>query len=161
MIPFRNDDDDANTPLLGIHFSAGEFSKDDTCQKCHTTCDTCSDGLPTSCLTCSTPLLLQGSRCVTDCSGGFYNDHSGCSPCLHTCEECVSRQNCSKCRTPLLLQSGECRTTCANGLVSWVVRTVGGRGEGVLESPRLQKRQSMFLIPAHKYVGDCTEALRR
>ncbi|XKL69164.1 hypothetical protein PGB90_006933 [Kerria lacca] len=92
-----------------------EYSVNSSCAKCHTSCDTCSDGSADSCLTCPSPMILQSSQCVLDCSPGYYIDQSGCVPCLHTCEECISRQNCSKCRSPLLLQSGECRTTCANG----------------------------------------------
>lgn len=90
----------------------------DSCARCHSTCETCSDGSPHACLSCPAKNLLQNNTCVVECSSGFFIDQSGCQPCLHTCEECLSRTNCSKCRTPLLLQSGECRTTCANGYVT-------------------------------------------
>ncbi|KAK7573323.1 hypothetical protein V9T40_010514 [Parthenolecanium corni] len=93
----------------------GEYSVNDSCARCHSTCETCSDGSPHACLSCPAKNLLQNNTCVVECSSGFFIDQSGCQPCLHTCEECLSRTNCSKCRTPLLLQSGECRTTCANG----------------------------------------------
>ncbi len=98
-----------------VIISSGEYSVNDSCAKCHTSCDTCSDGSETSCLSCTSLMFLQGSRCVPECSPGYYVDINGCSPCLHTCDECISRHNCSKCRSPLLLQSGECRTTCASG----------------------------------------------
>lgn len=96
----------------------GEYSVNDSCAKCHSSCETCSDGSSHTCLSCPFRKLLQNNSCVAECSSGFFTDQSGCSPCSHTCEQCSSRFNCSKCRTPLLLQSGECRTTCANGYVT-------------------------------------------
>ncbi|XP_065224139.1 furin-like protease 2 [Planococcus citri] len=94
----------------------GEYAApNDTCSKCHTSCETCSDGSDSGCLSCPSATLLESNKCVRECSRGFFNTKDGCTPCMHTCEECISRTNCSKCRSPLLLQSGECRTSCANG----------------------------------------------
>ncbi|CAH0687693.1 unnamed protein product [Spodoptera exigua] len=92
-----------------------EYYEGGRCKNCHSTCEKCSGSNEWDCLSCSSPLLLQGSRCVAECGPGFYQTAGRCSPCPHTCKSCVSRLNCTLCAGALRLQSGTCRATCAPG----------------------------------------------
>nr|XP_049702318.1 furin-like protease 2 [Helicoverpa armigera] len=92
-----------------------EYYEGGRCKNCHSTCEKCSGSNEWDCLSCSSPLLLQGSRCVAECGQGSYQTAGRCSPCPHTCKSCVSRLNCTMCAGALRLQSGTCRATCAPG----------------------------------------------
>lgn len=104
--------------LLYLCFPA-EYYDNGHCHACHSTCETCKGPTEGDCLTCASPLLLQGDKCVNTCDEGFYMEAGICAKCLHTCTQCVSRMNCTGCAKGLQLQSGECRTTCAEG---WVIK---------------------------------------
>nr|CAD7261535.1 unnamed protein product [Timema shepardi] len=91
---------------------SGEYWEGGHCRTCHSTCETCDGPNEYSCLSCPSPLLLQGSQCLATCLDGSYLDQGVCVPCLHTCKRCTSRVNCSQCAPGLFLQSGECRATC-------------------------------------------------
>ncbi|KAI8035334.1 furin-like protease 2 isoform X2 [Drosophila gunungcola] len=89
------------------------------CSPCHASCGSCNGPAETNCMSCPPSRLLEQSRCVSGCRDGFFMEAgSVCSPCLHTCSQCVSRTNCSNCSKGLELQNGECRTTCADGYYS-------------------------------------------
>nr|XP_017011802.2 furin-like protease 2 isoform X4 [Drosophila takahashii] len=89
------------------------------CSPCHASCGSCNGPAETNCMSCAPSRLLEQSRCVNGCREGFFMEAgSVCSPCLHTCSQCVSRTNCSNCSKGLELQNGECRTTCADGYYS-------------------------------------------
>ncbi|KAI5651344.1 subtilase family domain-containing protein [Phthorimaea operculella] len=103
-LPDGNDKCDTNE-----HYERGR------CKKCHSTCEKCSGPNEWDCLSCSSPLLLQGSRCVAECGQGYYQTAGKCSKCPHTCSSCVSRLNCTSCAGALRLQSGTCRVSCAPG----------------------------------------------
>lgn len=100
--------------LFSLKFSA-EYYDNGHCHACHSTCETCIGPTEADCLTCSSALLLQNSKCVNSCDDGYYMEAGVCAKCLHTCTHCVSRMNCTACAKGLQLQSGECRTTCAEG----------------------------------------------
>lgn len=73
------------------------------CKSCHSTCETCDGPTEHACLSCSSPLMLQGSRCVAECERGTFHDkrlHT-CQPCLHTCASCLSKTNCTECSSGL------------------------------------------------------------
>ncbi|XP_031779685.1 furin-like protease 2 isoform X2 [Nasonia vitripennis] len=99
-----------------------EFYEDGHCKRCHSTCESCAGPTEEFCITCQSPLLLQGKRCVAQCDTGYYSELRSsrpvCVPCLHTCTSCVSRLNCTSCQDGLQLQSGECRSSCAHGYYS-------------------------------------------
>ncbi|CAG2058145.1 unnamed protein product [Timema podura] len=95
-----------------------EYWEGGHCRPCHSTCEKCDGPTETNCISCSPPLLLEGSRCLATCLDGSFLDQGVCVPCLHTCQRCVSRVNCTLCSPGLHLQSGECRTTCAHGYYS-------------------------------------------
>ncbi|XP_056639377.1 furin-like protease 2 isoform X2 [Diorhabda sublineata] len=90
------------------------------CKPCHSTCDSCDGPTEKACISCASPLILQGTKCVGKCNKGFYNERDSqiCEPCLHACERCVAKTNCTECKSGLQLQSGECATTCATGYYS-------------------------------------------
>lgn len=90
------------------------------CKPCHSTCDSCDGPTEKACISCASPLILQGTKCVGKCNKGFYNERDSqiCEPCLHACERCVAKTNCTECKSGLQLQSGECATTCAAGYYS-------------------------------------------
>lgn len=88
------------------------------CQSCHKSCEACGGPGSESCLSCVSPLVLSGGRCVGDCPKGSFLEQGRCVPCLHTCTACESRLNCTSCVPGLHLQNGECRSTCADGYYS-------------------------------------------
>ncbi|XP_033150164.1 furin-like protease 2 isoform X1 [Drosophila busckii] len=88
------------------------------CKPCHNSCESCNGPLSSHCLSCPADRLLERSSCVSGCQDGYYMETGACTPCLHTCMQCVSRTNCSNCSKGLELQNGECRTTCADGYYS-------------------------------------------
>ncbi|KAH8385207.1 hypothetical protein KR200_005715, partial [Drosophila serrata] len=103
----------------GCHEAEYFSQADGVCRSCHASCETCNGNLETNCMSCPPNQLLEQSRCVSGCQDGFFMETAGvCSPCLHTCSQCVSRTNCSNCSKGLELQNGECRTTCADGYYS-------------------------------------------
>jgi proprotein convertase subtilisin/kexin type 5 len=69
------------------------------CKPCHSTCESCDGPTEHACLSCASPLILQGTRCVAVCDKSFFHDKGSrlCEPCLHTCSKCVSKTNCSEC----------------------------------------------------------------
>ncbi|KAH8303711.1 hypothetical protein KR018_001969, partial [Drosophila ironensis] len=88
------------------------------CEACHSSCESCSGPADGNCTACPQNRLLEQSRCVSGCQDGFFMETGVCTPCLHTCSQCVSRTNCSNCFKGLELQNGECRKTCADGYYS-------------------------------------------
>lgn len=107
-----------STRIMNFPFSlkfSAEYYDNGHCHACHSTCETCIGPTEADCLTCSSALLLQNSKCVNSCDDGYYMEAGVCAKCLHTCTHCVSRMNCTACAKGLQLQSGECRTTCAEG----------------------------------------------
>ena len=101
---------------LIVHFCVtAEFYENGRCRPCHSTCEMCDGATEEACLTCSSPLVLQNSKCLAMCLDGSYMEQGVCTPCLHTCQRCVSRINCTSCVPGLHLQSGDCRATCADG----------------------------------------------
>nr|CAD7264540.1 unnamed protein product [Timema shepardi] len=105
-------------PEGSSHCDSGEYWEGGHCRPCHSICEKCDGPTETNCISCSPPLLLEGSRCLATCLEGSFLDQGVCVPCLHTCQRCVSRVNCTLCSPGLHLQSGECRTTCAHGYYS-------------------------------------------
>ena len=101
--------------LLFLENLSAEYSDNGRCHSCHSTCETCMGPTESDCLTCSNNLLLQNNKCVNTCDKGYFMEAGICTPCLHTCTQCVSRMNCTECVKGLQLQSGECRATCADG----------------------------------------------
>nr|CAD7459592.1 unnamed protein product [Timema tahoe] len=117
--PYWTLDRKANcVPEGSSHCDSGEYWEGGHCRPCHSTCEKCDGPTETNCISCSPPLLLEGSRCLATCLDGSFLDQGVCVPCLHTCQRCVSRVNCTLCSPGLHLQSGECRTTCAHGYYS-------------------------------------------
>ncbi|XP_045465314.1 furin-like protease 2 isoform X1 [Harmonia axyridis] len=90
------------------------------CKPCHSTCESCDGPTEHACLSCSSPLMLQGTKCVGACRKGSFQDESSrsCQPCLHTCANCYSKSNCTECASGLKLQGSECQSTCAAGYYS-------------------------------------------
>ncbi|XP_017774307.1 PREDICTED: furin-like protease 2 [Nicrophorus vespilloides] len=102
------------------HCDTDQYTDGGLCKPCHSTCGTCDGPTEHACLSCSHPLILQGTRCVAECDKGRFQDKNlhSCEPCVHTCSECSSKSNCTTCVPGLQLQSGECRSTCATGYYS-------------------------------------------
>ncbi|RLU19494.1 hypothetical protein DMN91_008051 [Ooceraea biroi] len=110
-------------PETRSNCDSGQYYESGQCKSCHSSCETCAGPLEDHCISCTSPLLLQGKRCVSQCDDAYYSvlvqpSRPVCVPCLHTCKSCVSRLNCTACQDGLQLQSGECRSSCAPGYYS-------------------------------------------
>lgn len=66
-------------------------------------------------MTCAPELFLQNNKCVSSCDDGFFSEDKQCVPCLHTCSQCVTRNNCTVCVNGLELQNGQCIGACEDG----------------------------------------------
>ncbi|KAL4482616.1 hypothetical protein ABPG73_021276 [Tetrahymena malaccensis] len=91
------------------------------CQKCDSTCLTCSAGTNTDCLTCSSPNYLQTDKnsCLPTCKSNEYQDSSSnkCAPCNVTCATCSgpASTQCLTCQAgQLLYTSPDNKKTCIN-----------------------------------------------
>lgn len=84
---------------LILLFFPDQYIDGGLCKPCHSTCETCDGPTEHACVTCSNPLILQGTRCVAECEKGSYHDKTlrTCVPCLHTCASCMSKTNCTEC----------------------------------------------------------------
>lgn len=92
-----------NFSKINTNFFLDQYFDGGLCKSCHSTCETCDGPTEHACLSCSSPLMLHGSRCVAECEKGTFHDrrlHS-CQPCLHTCASCLSKTNCTECVTGL------------------------------------------------------------
>ena len=112
------------------------------CEKCHSSCATCSSPADTSCLTCTEarPLWSAGKcvttcpgtavkfmdsqgwkECIADCGVGFIVETDGyCRACHQTCEQCAStsKSACTLCDSkgnfPFLV-ANQCLASCPAG----------------------------------------------
>lgn len=121
---FKPDSKEINGFIQFLSFSSrlpDQYSDGDLCKPCHSTCGTCDGPTEHACLTCSHPLILQGTRCVAECDKGSFDDKNkhSCTPCVHTCAQCVSKSNCSEC-IPGLQVSKRVRTTLRSHRVYWI-----------------------------------------
>ena len=79
------------------------------CQKCHSTCLTCSAGGPTSCLTCpNLKFKRTDNSCQDSCAKKEYQSGPfACSACYRTCGSCPGPlpTECSSCDTQNYMRS--------------------------------------------------------
>lgn len=72
-------------------------------------------GSSTNCSSCITPYYLNGSSCVTGCSGSTYGYNYTCQNCSLNCALCTDANTCTSCATNYYLLNGTCRTSCLSG----------------------------------------------
>ena len=72
------------------------------CSLCHASCLTCSGGLSSNCLSCSTGLIFKYSKCFT------------CDPSCATCDGSTSN-DCLSCNANTYLQVKTCVSQCKSG----------------------------------------------
>lgn len=88
------------------------------CYPCHDSCQTCSAGTGSDCLTCrSSHLLLRegdATKCTTECPVGFFEARStACNPCSSLCARCEDvPDRCTHCREGLVLYNKTCMAVC-------------------------------------------------
>ncbi|KAM3849768.1 proprotein convertase subtilisin/kexin type 5-like, partial [Diretmus argenteus] len=110
-----DDRDFASCPDKYFRNSKGE------CERCHSSCKTCSAPGKEDCNSCdSGHLLTRQQSCVPRCpSGTFANRTSGrCEDCPPGCAVCQDARRCQRCRsghTQLYLQDGVCVVKCERG----------------------------------------------
>ena len=89
------------------------------CQKCYSTCLTCTNGSINGCTSCYSGLFLLGSSCVNKCPSGYFGDFvaNTCLPCDINCKECQNANytGCLSCnfqtyldKTTVLSKTGTC-----------------------------------------------------
>ena len=86
------------------------------CEVCDSTCDTCTDGGASDCLSCSSGLLLQPDKsCQASCIPGTYLNGNTCEPCGTNCKTCdKTTQDCTECFSPFKLKVDT--STCTENL---------------------------------------------
>ncbi|KAJ8339232.1 hypothetical protein SKAU_G00360180 [Synaphobranchus kaupii] len=101
------------------HCPFGFYARNGACNKCHWSCESCSDGGPFSCTSCSMPLVLSLSGlCASQCLLGYYpNEKRVCQECDWRCSSCRGplRTSCLQCMEGYILQEGACSHGCSVG----------------------------------------------
>ena len=91
------------------------LTQDKLCEACDTTlCKTC-ESASTLCTSCQGELLLENTKCVAQCSNGYFlnTDKTKCVRCTTaTCEKCTVDDRCISCIDDLALKTddGTCIT---------------------------------------------------
>jgi proprotein convertase subtilisin/kexin type 5 len=86
---------------------------------CGTDCVNCS-GTVTNCVSCVSGRLLQGSDCVSSCSGAAYSSNGVCYSCPTGCAACTASA-CSSCISTYYFLNGACHDDCPSSLGSGYV----------------------------------------
>ncbi|CAG9317242.1 unnamed protein product [Blepharisma stoltei] len=91
-----------------------------TCKTCDSSCYTCS-GSSSTCISCSSTLVLYNSQCVSSCPEATYNSGTSCISCDTSCATCNggTNLNCVTCASgyPYRDSTGKCVASCPNLLV--------------------------------------------
>ncbi|KAF0041091.1 hypothetical protein F2P81_006989 [Scophthalmus maximus] len=91
------------------------YKRNDICKQCHTSCQTCTDASPQSCLTCDWGSTLKDNICYPRCEEGRYlSDEETCEPCDSSCRHCTGPgpDQCLTCHRDSALHAVESR--CAH-----------------------------------------------
>ena len=87
------------------------LTQDKLCDACdNALCKTC-ESTPTLCTSCQGELFLENTKCVSQCSNGYFinSDKTKCVKCgLTTCEKCIEDDKCISCVDGLALKDGKC-----------------------------------------------------
>uniref|UniRef100_A0AAV2MQD7 P/Homo B domain-containing protein n=1 Tax=Knipowitschia caucasica TaxID=637954 RepID=A0AAV2MQD7_KNICA len=87
------------------------------CQKCHSSCESCSGPTADHCISCNSPHFLLNSSCLQQCPEGFFTDSEVrvCERCHWSCARCSGRHSlqCKRCREGFYTQAGGCVPTCS------------------------------------------------
>ncbi|XP_033757808.1 extracellular matrix protein FRAS1-like [Pecten maximus] len=96
--------------------SEGKFAtRNNQCQACHETCQTCIDGTQHHCVKCKPGLLWRNGQCVPRCDRNYFQEGGQCIACHRSCSFCVGpwSQDCQSCSSPgQVLQEGQCVDAC-------------------------------------------------
>ena len=103
-------------PTLRYYASSGQ------CLQCYATCEACTDGTNTGCISCrpSSNLSLLSGTCVTACpTNGYYSYNDSivglkCLSCASGCYSCTNSTNCTICGNNNYLLNGQCSASCPN-----------------------------------------------
>ncbi|XP_059502142.1 extracellular matrix protein FRAS1 isoform X3 [Stegostoma tigrinum] len=99
------------------HCPTGYFMSRGICQRCHSSCKTCSGEGGYSCTACAANLVLShAGQCIAACPPAFYSDNQQiCQACNSQCLTCESNSACLSCKDPTkVLLFGECQyESCA------------------------------------------------
>lgn len=87
-----------------------------TCERCHSTCRSCSAGpLATDCTICAVDRYFNSSMyCVDLCPKGTFPSLAtgSCELCHSTCATCTQYSLCTLCVVPLMLDGTDCLQQC-------------------------------------------------
>lgn len=116
--------------------NAGFYGTYNNCNRCHSSCNTCSGGNSNQCLSCAGMATLSNGVCVGACNNGFFVDpFNQCTACLANCQLCYSATSCAQCQSgyslSLVASGGSIVMSCAitpSGTSS--VITMGGKSIG-------------------------------
>ncbi|KAL4493949.1 hypothetical protein ABPG72_021966 [Tetrahymena utriculariae] len=88
------------------------------CLGCDSSCQTCSGGQNTQCLSCTSNLYLDQNMCKSSCPDGYYKNiqNNTCSKCDPSCLTCFggTSTNCFQCSQPRFFQkiTNSCEKAC-------------------------------------------------
>ncbi|EAS00754.2 zinc finger lsd1 subclass family protein (macronuclear) [Tetrahymena thermophila SB210] len=97
------------------------YSDGTKCQKCDSSCLTCSGGANNNCQTCNAGVFLYQNQCLASCPSNTFVSGTQCVNCDGSCKTCTgaSNQQCASCDTTYLLTQGtskSCVSNCGNSL---------------------------------------------
>ena len=89
------------------------------CELCHLNCATCIDEREDSCLSCrNDEHLLEGNKCVDNCSESSFEKEGSCKPCDSSCASCSdgTPEGCYSCSSEdSLMKDYKCVDECGAG----------------------------------------------
>ena len=113
----------------------GFFLKDNTCQKCHSSCKTCDGTTEQNCLTCNDEFFFVDGKCLScsdscltcstspttcaSCRSHQYLENGKCFDCSNSCAECKDANTCTKCPENKFLHEGKCLDSCLEVGEGW------------------------------------------
>ena len=94
--------------------AAGYYkSSPTTCTACPTGCSSCTSA--SQCTACSSPFVLNGGVCISQCGPGTFLNGDMCVSCESPCANCASITSCTSCVTTgsYFLDGSSCVTGCS------------------------------------------------
>jgi hypothetical protein len=105
--------------LLDLNCPNGQYTDQllGICQKCDSSCGTCSEGGALACLTCALGLIRNDKVCISACPSYRFPVLGQCQDCAQPCVSCDGplSVNCTACKSGTLLAFGACVSVCPEG----------------------------------------------
>ncbi|EAR96334.2 latrophilin/CL-like GPS domain protein (macronuclear) [Tetrahymena thermophila SB210] len=94
---------------LQSNYNSSKVLVSSSCMMCNNVCNDCSAGTASDCMSCKSPLSLQGNQCQQQCNIGYYSNQGICLLCSQNCLQCTSASYCTVCAQGYISIQGVCQ----------------------------------------------------